>query len=241
MTTKKGSKKKETTKKLIETEVILVLDRSGSMSSIEVATVNGINAFIEEQKTAEGKAFITLIQFDNLYEISYKSVPVNEVKPLIVGETFVPRGMTALYDAIAKTINEINTDRDVVFVIITDGQENNSLEFRDGAIIKKMIQEAETKKKWKFIYMGANQDAIAVSNKFGVKANNAMTYTADNLHVTNAFANVSANVSNLRSSKTLYANSLENDPTLLFSMNAFEALEDSLSFTVSQRMSSVKQ
>jgi len=240
MATKKGSKKKETNKKLIETEVILILDRSGSMNGIAGATVNGINGFVKEQKTAEGEAFITLVQFDNKYEVCYKSVPVNDVKPLIVGETFVPRGTTALYDAIAKTINEVDTDRDVVVVIVTDGEENSSVEFRDGAVIKKMIQDAESKKKWKFIYMGANQDAIAVSNKFGVKATNAMTYTADNLHVTNAFFNVSANVSSLRSSKTLYAKSLEKDPALDFSLKAFEALEDNLSFTDYQRTSSVK-
>jgi uncharacterized protein YegL len=103
-----------------QTEIVVVLDRSGSMQSIAGSTVDGFNTFLNEQQNAEGEAFMTLVQFDDRYEVDYKSVPVKDVSPLINGETFKPRGMTALLDAIGKTVNELETDRDVVFVIITE-------------------------------------------------------------------------------------------------------------------------
>jgi predicted metal-dependent peptidase len=116
------------------TQIVVVLDRSGSMGSISEATVNGLNSFIKEQKAAEGEAYMTLVQFDNQYQIDYKSKPISEVADLIDGETFVPRATTALFDAVGKTINELKTDDDVVFVIITDGHENASREFNQKGV-----------------------------------------------------------------------------------------------------------
>jgi hypothetical protein len=228
----------EAEKKLNETEVVVVLDRSGSMGSIMKSTVEGFNTFINEQKNAEGEAFVTLVQFDDRYEINYQSKPVNEVADLIAGETFKPRGMTALHDAIGKTINELKTDRDVTFVIITDGEENSSREYK-GEAIKKMIQTMETDKKWKFVYMGANQDAVTIGQKFGIKGSNAITYTADNEHVTMAFMNVSHNLSNMRSSKANYLKSMKMDTSVTYGAATMDMMEKDLSFSDEQRNSSV--
>lgn len=228
----------EAEKMLSETEVVVVLDRSGSMGSIANSTVEGFNTLIKEQKNAEGSAFVTLVQFDDRYEINYQSIPVNQVSDLIVGETFVPRGMTALHDAIGKTINELKTDRDVTFVIITDGHENASTEFT-GEAVKKMIQTQENDKKWKFVYMGANQDAVTVSQKFGIKGQNAMTYTADNEHVTMAFMNVSSNLSSMRSSKMNYLKTMKVDTNVQYGAATMDMMEKDLSFSDEQRISSV--
>ena len=239
---KKVAKKKATAvdaeKKLGETDVVIVLDRSGSMRSIEDATVKGYNEFINEQKNAEGKAFITLIQFDDRYEVHYKSTPVEEVNDLVVGETFVPRGMTALHDAIGKTINELNTDRDVTFVIITDGDENSSREYT-GEAVKKMILACEKDKQWKFVYLGANQDAVTVAKNYGIGGSNALTYTADANHTTMAFANVSSNVSNMRSSKMEYLKKMKIDTTVTYSTATMDMMAKDLEFSDDQRNSSV--
>lgn len=239
---KKAAKKIATAsdaeKKLSETEVVIVLDRSGSMSSIQDATVKGFNEFIKEQKNAEGDAFVTLVQFDDRYEENYKSVPVKDVADLIVGETFIPRGMTALHDAIGKTINELKTDRDVTFVIITDGAENASREFT-GEAVKKMIQSMEKDKQWKFVYLGANQDAVTVAKNYGIGGQNALTYTADANHTTAAFANVSSNVRNFRSSKMEYLKTMKIDSTVTYSAAAMDMMSRDLEFSDDQRNSSI--
>lgn len=224
-------------KTLNETEIVVVLDRSGSMTSIQDSTVQGFNTFILEQKNSEGEAFVTLVQFDDRYELNYKSVPVKDVKDLIVGETFVPRGYTALLDAIGKTIDELQTDRDVVFVIITDGDENQSRTYKAEAI-KKMIEMHETEKGWKFVFMGANQDAITTANTFGISGNNALTYSADNEHVTAAYASVGSNIANFRSAKSvLYSQTMSRG----FAASAAEmdSLKDDLSFSEEQRKETI--
>jgi len=190
---------KKKNKKQEETEIIIVLDRSGSMSSIGQATVDGFNEFILEQKGARGKAFVTLVQFDDQYQVDYKNVPVDAVDDLIYRETFLPRGMTALHDAIGKTILDVDTKRDVVFVIITDGHENASKEF-NGAKVLELIN-GKTVEGWNFIYLGANQDAVKAGQSIGVKAGNSMTYGATLEGATQAFSSVSANTSSYRGAK----------------------------------------
>jgi UDP-glucose 4-epimerase len=183
-----------------ETEIVVVLDRSGSMGSISKPTVDGLNSFINEQKVAEGDAFMTLVQFDNQYQIDYKSKPIKEVQDLIDGETYQPRATTALLDAIGKTINELKTDRDVVFVIITDGAENASSEFRIEQI-SKMI-ENQTKKGWKFIFLGANQDAISAGTSFGISMQNSVNFNANSQSVNSMFTSVSGKMRAYRDSKS---------------------------------------
>lgn len=198
----KGTVKKESKSdnKAKQTEIIVLLDRSGSMKKISAETVDGFNTFLNEQKNSEGEAFITLIQFDDRYEVDYKSIPVKEASDLILNETYVPRGSTALYESVGKTINELNTDRDVVFVIITDGQDNVKSEYKVEAI-KKMITTLQDENGWKFLFLAANQDAFAEGGKLGVRMSNAVSYAASGAGITNTFQAMSANIGSYRKSK----------------------------------------
>lgn len=196
--TKKTSAKKHT-KKMNQTEIVVVLDRSGSMGSIANATVEGFNKFLAEQQNADGEAFITLVQFDTVYELKYKSVPVKNAQYLVNGASYVPRGGTALLDAIGKTIEDLDTDRDVVFAIITDGEENASTTYKREAIFK-MI-ETLTSEGWKFIFLGANQDAIRAGNSIGISSMQSMTYAATNDGATKSFNAFSSNIARYRSMK----------------------------------------
>jgi len=186
-------------KTLEQTEIVVVLDRSGSMSSIGEATVEGFNKFLDEQKNSEGEGFITLVQFDDRYEMDYQGIPVKDATPLVLGENFIPRGSTALFDAIGKTIEDLNTDRDVVFVIITDGEENSSKTYKREAIMK-MI-ETQTNEGWKFLFLAANQDAIKAGGSMGIRGDNSINYSSSGSSTINVFANVSSNISKYRSSK----------------------------------------
>lgn len=181
------------------TQIVVVLDRSGSMDSIARPTVEGLNSFIKEQRNAKGDATMTLVQFDHEYQIDYTARPINEVKDLINGETFRPNGTTALFDAVGKTINDLNTTDDVVFVIITDGHENASREYDQ----KKVFSLIEEKKKmgWNFLFLGANQDAIKAGSSMGISASNSINYNANANSVNTLYSNISSKVSNFRSSK----------------------------------------
>ena len=181
------------------TQIIMVLDRSGSMDSIARATVDGINSFIKEQKAAEGEAYMTLVQFDNEYQIDYASKPLNEVINLVKGETFIPRATTALYDAIGRTINEVKTKDDVIFVIVTDGAENASKEFTQNQVFEKI--EEKKKEGWNFLFLAANQDAMKTGGSLGISANNSMTFNANDTSVGNMYMNFSNKVSGYRSAK----------------------------------------
>lgn len=199
--------KSKKVKSVKETEIVVVLDRSGSMGSIAPATVQGFNEFLNEQQNAEGDAFITLVQFDDRYEMNYQGVPVKNVSPLILGESFVPRGSTALLDSIGKTIENLKTDRDVVFVIITDGEENASTTYKREAI-NKMIATCEKEEGWKFLFLAANQDAIRAGNSIGISTANSMTYSATTRGASKAFQTISSNMSSYRSSKLVNTDSL---------------------------------
>lgn len=211
-----------------ETEIVVVLDRSGSMKKIAEATVNGFNEFLEEHKNAEGSAKITLAQFDDRYELDYKSLPISEAKSLVLNETFVPRGTTALYDAIGITINNTKTTSDVIFVIITDGAENASGEFTREDVFN-LIKEHEDNKGWKFIFLAANQDAIKTGNTIGIRGNRAMTYNATAQGTTAAFKSVASNTSSYRSAKfaSMSGGAIANVD--------LQSLENSLDFSDDQR------
>ena len=218
-----------------ETEIIIVLDRSGSMGSIAQATVDGFNTFLNEQKNAAGKAYCTLIQFDDQYEINYKSLPIGEVPELVSGETYCPRGTTALYESVGRTINELQTDRDVVFVIITDGHDNVKSEFKPEAI-KKMIETLEKDNGYKFLFLAANQDAIVAGGNIGVKMSNSMSYSATADGIGNTFMSMSANIGNYRGAKSKMASSLSKaDFDSLLSKQS----EENLGFSDDQRKKSI--
>jgi uncharacterized protein YegL len=188
-------------------DITMVLDRSGSMSIVRDDTIGGFNAFLKEQQSASGECRLTLVQFDNEYEFVHQGKPVAEVPPLNT-TTFVPRGSTALLDAIGRAVNETGARLSamaeherpgkVVFVIITDGQENSSREFtRDK--VNGMIAHQRESYQWEFVFLGANQDAIQTGASLGVHAANAMTYAQNTAGVLRAFESTSRNLTSLRS------------------------------------------
>lgn len=170
-----------------KTQIICILDRSGSMAdkNIIYESINGFNSFLTEQKKLKDKATITVALFDDRYDLLYDDVDIQKVEK-ITYDTWYPRGTTALYDAIGKTINTIRAKHTllgnekpskVLVCIVTDGLENASHEYKIGQI-KSLIKECE-KEDWNFIYLAANQDAFAVGSSFGISYGNTFTYTAD--------------------------------------------------------------
>lgn len=186
------------------THIVIVLDRSGSMDTIAQSTVDGLNTFIKEQRNAKGDAVMTLVQFDHEYQVDYESRAINEVKDLINGETFRPNGTTALFDAIGKTINTLKTNDDVIFVIVTDGFENASREYNQAQVFS--LIEEKKKMGWNFLFLGANQDAIAAGNSIGISGSNSITYNTNSTSVNNLYSSISDKVSTYRSSKFSGAN-----------------------------------
>lgn len=164
------------------TDIVVVLDRSGSMISCEKDMEGGLNTFIEEQKKVEGYADFTLVQFDDQYEVVHNGVDINHVTHV----SFMPRGSTALYDAIGKAIattgDRLNTMTEderpgaVIFMIITDGGENASKEYTKQQI-NEMITHQQDKYDWNFMFLGANQDSFAVGSSIGLKATNISNYS----------------------------------------------------------------
>lgn len=168
------------------TLINVILDRSGSMGHLQDATIAGFNEFLKGQANAPGEAQISLIQFDNVYQIDYLALNI-KAAPLLTRDTYQPRGGTALFDAIGRTIIETGktlavmpeNERPgkVLVVIDTDGHENASREF-DKHKINDLITEHTDKWKWEFIFLGANQDAILTAAAMGIKSGNAINTKA---------------------------------------------------------------
>lgn len=167
------------------TEIVVVLDRSGSMSSVKSDVIGGFNSFIESQKEEEGAAIVTAVQFDTEYETLYSGRDVQEVEEL-TDKVYVPRGMTALLDAVGRTIVDVDVrlgemhkdDRPskVIMVILTDGHENSSKEFtRDK--VQEMIRQHREEKSWEFVYLGADDQAFAEARGMGIPVGNMAKYT----------------------------------------------------------------
>jgi len=183
------------------TEIIVVLDRSGSMQSCASDTAGGFDAFVEEQRKAPGEAHLTLAQFDDKYDIVHSRVPIAEVPKL----DFQPRGCTALFDAIGKTISatkeQIKNQRPgpdaVICLIITDGEENASKEYKKENI-KSMIEDAEKSLGWRFVFIGANQDAFKEACGMGISGSSTRNY--DVVQTKGMFDSVSRGIGRYRSS-----------------------------------------
>jgi hypothetical protein len=168
------------------TDITVVLDRSGSMQSCRSDAEGGLNNFVQEQKKAPGHALFTLVQFDHEYEFVHNGISIQDVPQLAL----VPRGRTAMYDAIGRAINETGKRLGampedqrpglVVFVILTDGAENASREFKQEQI-KAMIELQQSQYQWKFIYLGANQNAIATASGIGVEVKTAGGMAVDKM------------------------------------------------------------
>jgi hypothetical protein len=160
------------------TDITLVVDRSGSMQEIRTDAQGGVNAFIERQKTVDGEAVLTLVQFDTVYEFVEVATPIKDVKPY----RLLPRGGTALLDAVGRAIAETKERLApiviekrpgiVVFVITTDGHENSSKEFKlDG--VRKLITE-QREAGWEFLFMGADDAAFAEASAMGIQRSHTM-------------------------------------------------------------------
>lgn len=169
------------------TELVFILDRSGSMSGLESDTIGGFNGMIEKQKRESGECVVTTVLFDDKYELLHDRIALPAVRP-ITGKEYFVRGSTALLDAIGITLGKIKNAQDntaetgraekVVFVIITDGQENASREYRIERV-RDMVERQKTNAGWEFLFLGANIDAISVAAGFGIAADRAVTYRAD--------------------------------------------------------------
>ncbi|MGV3533077.1 MAG: vWA domain-containing protein [Chthoniobacteraceae bacterium] len=169
------------------TEIAFILDRSGSMGSIARDAIAGFNQFLTDQQSAPGQARLTVVLFDDEYQLHVDQVPVAEVLPLD-GSTYVPRGSTALLDAIGRTIDNLGkrlgaTPEDqrpgkVIVAILTDGQENASHEYSWRAVSRRIRHQTD-KYAWEFLFLGANQDAIATCAQLSIAPQNASNWTAD--------------------------------------------------------------
>ncbi len=169
------------------TELVFILDKSGSMSGLEKDTIGGYNSMLEKQKSVESECHITTVLFDNNYELLHDRIDIKAVSP-ITDKEYLIGGSTALLDAIGRTIHKISNAQKhtaddyraekVMFVIITDGEENSSREYSPEKI-KALIEGQKENYGWEFIFLGANIDAVATAGQFGIAADRAQNYHAD--------------------------------------------------------------
>lgn len=169
------------------TELVFILDKSGSMGGLETDTIGGYNAMLAKQQEVEGECHITTVLFDNNYELLHDRIDIKAVSPISEKEYQVG-GSTALLDAIGRTIQKIGNAQKhtaddyraekVIFVIITDGEENSSREY-SAEKIKAQIERQKEKYGWEFIFLGANIDAIETAGRFGISADRAQNYHSD--------------------------------------------------------------
>ena len=169
------------------TELVFILDKSGSMSGLEKDTIGGFNSMLDQQRKVDGECVITTVLFDNRYELLHDRIDIRAVQP-ITGKEYFVGGSTALLDAIGRTIHKIGTAQKntaeeyraekVMFVIITDGEENASRCY-SSMQIRQMIQRQKVRYGWEFIFLGANIDAVETAGRFGIDADRAVDYVPD--------------------------------------------------------------
>ena len=193
------------------TEMVFILDRSGSMGGLESDTIGGFNAMIEKQKKQEGKAYVTTVLFDHEIQILHSRVELSEIPPM-TDKDYTVRGTTALIDAIGMTIGRIKgqhkelsedeVPEHTIFVITTDGMENASKEY-SSKDVKKMIEHQKKKHNWEFLFIGANIDAVETAKHFGIDKNRAVNYKADARGTGVLYNAVSSVVGSVRKSKAI--------------------------------------
>lgn len=168
-------------KGLLPVDITMILDRSGSMETLSEQVITSYNDFLEEQKTVDGEAMVSLVQFNHIYSPVYKGVDIQRADHLN-NANYIAGGNTALFDAIGRTIVETKEritpgSADVVFVITTDGLENSSQEY-SGTKIKEMIADCESQYGWHFLYLAANDDAFDQYKDMGMDARNCLKLEA---------------------------------------------------------------
>ena len=195
------------------TEIVFILDRSGSMSGLEADTIGGFNAMIQKQKGEDGEAYVSTVLFDNHTEVIHDRVDIQKIQPMTRKDYYV-RGCTALLDAVGKAIHHIGNvhkyareeDRPekTLFVITTDGMENASREYSYDRL-KAIIQRQKAKYGWEFIFLGANIDAAKEAARFGIDEDRATNYHADHKGTAVIYEAVSEVVCNVRASRPMTA------------------------------------
>ena len=195
------------------TELVFILDRSGSMSGLEADTIGGFNSLIEKQKQQDGECFVSTILFDNDSEVLHDRVRLAEVPPM-TDRDYTVRGCTALLDAIGGAIRHIanihkyarpeDVPEHTVFVITTDGMENASHRY-DADRVRRMIEHEKEKYGWEFLFLAANIDAVTTAKRFGIAENRAVNYHADRQGTEIIYDTVSEAVCSVRAARPLGA------------------------------------
>lgn len=188
------------------TEIVCILDRSGSMESLRADAIEGVNAFIAQQQKLPGEARLTVVLFDHEYILFLDGIPLNEA-PLFDSATYVPRGTTALLDAVGRTIDDVGkrlsqTPEErrpgkVIVAILTDGLENASTDYTYERVAQ-MIQHQREKYNWEFIFLAANQDAIASAARISIEAQATVSFTASPAGVREAYTELGERVAEAR-------------------------------------------
>ncbi len=195
------------------TEIVFILDRSGSMAGLEADTIGGFNAMLQKQKKADGEALISTVLFDNTSEVLHDRVNVQDIKPL-TDRDYTVRGCTALLDAIGGAIHHIgnvhkyarteDVPEHTLFVITTDGMENASRRY-GSAQVKQMIERQKSKYGWEFLFLGANIDAVETARHFGISRDRAVNYHSDSAGTQLNYEVLSDTISAVRSNAPLSA------------------------------------
>ena len=193
------------------TELVFILDRSGSMAGLESDTIGGFNAMIEKQKKEDGECYISTVLFDNVSEVLHDRVKLTDIRPMTDKE-YTVRGCTALIDALGGAIHHIgnihkyarpeDVPEHTMFIITTDGMENASQRYSSDEV-KKMIEHQKEKYGWEFLFIGANIDAVETARRYGINEDRAVNYNADAKGTGILYESVACAVSNVRKCASL--------------------------------------
>ena len=195
------------------TELVFILDRSGSMSGLEGDTIGGFNSLIEKQRRQDGECYVSTVLFDNVSEVLHDRVRLSEIRKM-TEDDYTVRGCTALIDAIGSAIHHIATihkyarredvPEHTMFVIMTDGMENASRKYSSREV-KRMIEKEKQKYGWEFLFIGANIDSVETAGHFGIGADRSANYHADGKGTAVVFEAVADTVSCMRKSRPITA------------------------------------
>lgn len=189
------------------TELVFIIDKSGSMCGLEADTIGGFNSLLEKQKKEDGKCFVSTVLFSSDSQVIHDRVDIDSVKPM-TGKDYVPSGCTALIDAIGGAVHHIrnihkyarpeDVPENTVFVITTDGMENSSRIYSSDKV-KEMIEHQKKEYGWEFIFVGANIDSVDTAEKFGIDEDRAVNYISDSKGTQVLYDSVCCAVSSVRS------------------------------------------
>lgn len=196
------------------TELVFILDRSGSMSGLERDTIGGFNAMIEKQKKQDGECIVSTVLFNNDSQVIHDRVPLDKIEPMTEDDYYV-RDCTALIDAIGGAIHHIgnvhkyarpeDVPENTIFIITTDGYENASYRYSSDKV-KRMIEHEKEKYGWEFLFIGANIDAVETAKHYGIDQDRAVNYHADAQGTDIVYATVSQAICNVRMNKCMTEN-----------------------------------